>query len=273
MVLPTDFALPALPYIAALVVGIAIAIAALYRRRPPVTAATVTALAPWMACGGALYALYQAGVPPESIAPLFGSPAVYVTTGVVAALVWVVVADRPADTWTSTGAPIVLAGSGGVVLLAALAVAVFGTTPNVVGVSPMISAVILVVSIAVAAVVWAGVRRRWDVHATGTVGALAVFGHTLDGVSTAVGYDLLGFGEQTPLSRLIIEAGAALPTAELIGAAWLFALVKVGLGALIVVLFEEYVRAEPVEGYLLLGLIVAVGLGPGAHNLVLFAIA
>jgi uncharacterized membrane protein len=110
------------------------------------------------------------------------------------------------------------------------------------------------------------------VSATGAVGALAVFGHTLDGVSTAVGYDLLGFGEQTPLSRLIIEAGGALPTAEFIGSAWVFALVKVLVGVGIVALFEEYVRADPLEGYLLLGLVVAVGLGPGFHNLVLFAI-
>ncbi|TKR25986.1 DUF63 family protein [Natronomonas salsuginis] len=273
VVLPTGFALPALPYLAALVVGMAVALAAVKRRRPPVTAATVTALAPWMAGGGALYALYQAGVPPKSIAPLFGSPAVYVTTGVLAALVWAAVADRPADTWESTGAPFVLAGSGGLVLLAAVAIAATRPTPNAVGASPFVSVAILLVSIGVAAAVWTGVRRRYDVHATGTVGALAVFAHTLDGVSTAVGYDLLGFGEQTPLSRIIIEASAALPTAELIGAGWLFALVKMGLGALIVVLFEEYVRAEPAEGYLLLGLVTAVGLGPGAHNLLLFAIA
>ncbi|MFO7925666.1 MAG: DUF63 family protein [Halobacteriota archaeon] len=273
MVLPTGFSLPALPYLAALVVAIAVALAALNRRRPPVTAATVTALTPWMAGGGALYALYQARIPPDSIAPLFGSPAVYVTTGVLASLLWAAVADRPADTWEPTGAPAILAGCGSLVLLVAVAIAAVGPTPNTVGASPIISIVILIVSIGVAAAVWTGVRSLRDVHATGTVGASAVFGHTLDGVSTAVGYDLLGFGEQTPLSRLIIEAGAALPTAELIGAGWLFALVKVGLGALIVVLFEEYVRAEPTEGYLLLGLVVAVGLGPGAHNLVLFAIA
>lgn len=35
----------------------------------------------------------------------------------------------------------------------------------------------------------------------------------------------------------------------------------------------DYVREEPTEGYLLLGLVAAVGLGPGVHNLVLFSIA
>jgi uncharacterized membrane protein len=273
--LPADFALPPAPYLVALALGAAAVVAALYRRRPRVTAESVTALAPWIAAGGALYALHQVGVPRDSLDPLFGSPAVYVTVGILAGGVWVAVADRPADSWSASGAPALLAGTGGALLLAALVAAVFGPTPSGAGGggTPVASVAIAVVSVAVAATAWGVLRRVRDVGATGSVGSLAVFGHTLDGVSTAVGYDLLGFGEQTPLSRLIIDAGAALPTAELIGAGWLFAAVKVGLGVAVVALFEEYVRADPTEGYALLGLIVAVGLGPGVHNVVLFAIA
>jgi uncharacterized membrane protein len=268
------FRLPPRPYLAALAVGAVAVVAALYRRRPPVTAATVTALAPWVAAGGALYALHQVGIPRDSLDPLFGSPAVYVTVGILAGGVWAAVADRPADSWSASSAPALLAGIGGALLLAALVAAAFGPTPSGAGAgTPVASIAIAVVSVAVAATAWGVLRRVRDVGATGSVGSLAVFGHTLDGVSTAVGYDLLGFGEQTPLSRLIIDAGAALPTAELIGAGWLFAAVKVGLGVAVVALFEEYVRADPTEGYALLGLIVAVGLGPGVHNIVLFAIA
>ena len=272
MILPADFALPALPYLAILVVGAALVFVALYRRRPPVTAATVTALAPWIAAGGTLYALYQAGLPPEPIAPFFGSPAVYISVGIVAGIVWAAVADRPGDTWEFNGAPAILGGSGGALLVFALVGAAIGGVSGGVGGTPLISVGILAASVGVSALAWAGLRRLRGPSPTKTVGLLAVFGHTLDGISTAVGYDLLGFGEQTPLSRLIIEAGAALPTAELIGAAWLFTLVKIALGLVVVVLFEEYVRADPAEGYLLLGLVVAVGLGPGFHNLVLFAI-
>ena len=275
--LPADFGLPPAPYLAALAVGAAVVAAALYRRRPSVTAESVTALAPWVAGGGALYALHQAGVPRDSLNPLFGSPSVYVTVGLLAGGVWAAVADRPADSWSASGAPAILAGSGTALLVAALAAAAFGPTPAAGGSggggTPVVSVAIAAVSVAVAAVAWGLLGRVRDVEATGSVGSLAVFGHTLDGVSTAVGYDLLGFGEQTPLSRLIIDAGAALPTAELLGAGWLFAAVKVGLGVAVVALFEEYVRADPTEGYLLLGLVVAVGLGPGVHNLVLFAIA
>lgn len=272
MILPADFGLPPLPYLLALALAAAGAVGALYVRRPPVTAAIVTALAPWMAGGGALYALYQADAVPGGLAPFFGSPAVYVTVGVIAGLLWAAVADRPSDSWGPAGAPAVLAGTGGALLAAALLAAAARPTPNAADGTPLLSGGILLSAVAVSAVAWYALCRLADVSAVGTVGVVTVFGHTLDGISTAVGYDLLGFGEQTPLSRLIIEAGGALPTAELLGTAWLFALVKVALGVAIVALFEEYVRSDPTEGYLLLGLIAAVGLGPGFHNLVLFAI-
>lgn len=270
MVLPSDFALPALPYLAALALGGVVAVVLLYRRRPPVTERTVAALAPWMAAGGTLYALYQAGAAPEPLAPLFSAPAVYVSVGVLAGLVWAGVADRDGSTWSLTGAAGPLAASGSVLLAAALVAAALAETPDTMGTSAAGSAVILAASIAATAVAWVLLSRTAEVSATGAVGVLAVFGHTLDGISTAVGYDLLGFGEQTPLSRIILEAGAALPPD--IGGGWLFALVKIALGGAIVVLFESYVREAPAEGYLVLGLVAAVGFGPGFHNLVLFAL-
>ena len=270
MILPTGFGVPPAPYLLALAVALALSGGALYVRRPPVTAATVTALAPWMAAGGALYALYQTGAVPASIAPLFGSPAVYATVGALAGLLWAALADRPADPWTAKSTPAILAAVGGGALAVALAAA--GATPRADG-APLLSGGIVLLSSVGAALVWVALSRVADVSAAGTVGAVVVFGHTLDGISTAIGYGLLGFGEQTPLSRLVIEAGAALSGPGLLGGAWLFVLVKAVLGAAIVALFEEYVREEPTEGYLLLGLIAAVGLGPGFHNVVLFAIS
>jgi uncharacterized membrane protein len=49
-------------------------------------------------------------------------------------------------------------------------------------------------------------------------------------------------------------------------------LVKLGLGAGIAALLTGSVREAPREGRLLLAFVAAVGLGPGAHNLLLFAI-
>ena len=241
----------------------------LYRVRPPVTEDTVTALAPWMAAGGTLYALYQVGAIPSGATPLFGSPAVYVTVGILAGGVWLGTVDRPGRGWGPDTAPGVLATVGTTLLAVTLLFAYGATDAPDLGTSGLI----LVAAALAAGAVWEGLRRFGDVAATGTVGALVVFGHALDGVSTAVGYDVLGFGEQTPLSRLVLRVGEALPTAELIGAGWLFVLVKLALAAVVVALFEPYVRDEPSEGYLLLGLVAAVGLGPGAHNVVLFAIA
>jgi uncharacterized membrane protein len=274
-VLPSGFALPALPYLLGLVVAAAAAAVLLYRRRPAVTEQAVTALAPWMAAGGALYAIHQYEAAPPAAAPLLGSPAVYVTTAVLAGVVWAASADRPSVGWRPTTAPGLLAMTGTGLLLAALIGVAVVAGRRGVAVDVGVAAGILLATTLLAAGVWGLLSRTREgaVEATGSVGLLAVVGHALDGVSTAVGYDLLGFGEQTPLSRIIIEAGGALPTAELIGAGWLFVVVKLALAAAVVALFEEYVREEPSEGYLFLGLIAAVGLGPGAHNVVLFAVA
>lgn len=271
-ILPEGFALPPGPYLVGLLVAIAGVVVLLHRRRPPVTEGTVAALAPWMAAGGTMYATFQAGLVPSMLAPLFGSPAVYVTVGILAGLVWAAVADRPGEGWRADTAPGVL-GLVGAALLVVVVVGAFGAAARGGDVRPGISVLILVATVVVTAAAWLGVQRAAEVSAAGLVGLLTVFGHTLDGVSTAVGYDLLGFGEQVPLSRLIIEFGASLPTAAYVGGAWLFVVVKVVLAVVIVVLFEEYVREQPTEGYLLLGFVAAVGFGPGAHNLVLFAIA
>jgi uncharacterized membrane protein len=101
---------------------------------------------------------------------------------------------------------------------------------------------------------------------------MVVFAHALDGASTAVGTDLLGAGERTPLSAAILEFAKTLPTADAIGAGWLFVLVKLALAVAVVNLFAGYVREDPRRAHLLLAVIVAVGLGPGVQNVLLFAV-
>jgi uncharacterized membrane protein len=100
-----------------------------------------------------------------------------------------------------------------------------------------------------------------------------LFGHGLDGVSTAIGVDILGFGERTPASRVILDIAAELPTADTLGVGWLFLVVKLGVAAAVVALFVELVEEDPRQGYLLLALVAALGLGPGVHNLLLYAVA
>ncbi|MDZ7747176.1 MAG: DUF63 family protein [Halobacteriales archaeon] len=267
--LPAGTALPPLPYLLAVLAGLALVAVGLRRRRPTVTPAVVTAFAPWMATGAAGYALYQAEAVPDAVAPLFGNPVVYATTFVVAGALWLAVADRSTNDWSLAGVPGVLAAIGTVFFLVLTAVGLRHalSTGTLALAGP---ARALVLSVVVAGGVWLAVRS-W-VGVTGLPGVLALFGHTLDGISTAQGI-ALGFGEQTPLSAALIEAGHGLPPATLFGEAWLFVLVKIAVATLVLFAFREYVRDEPGEGSLFLGLVAAVGFGPGVHNLLLFAIA
>ncbi|WP_338729707.1 DUF63 family protein [Haladaptatus sp. DJG-WS-42] len=272
MVLPDGFSIPPLPFVLALFVSLAVVGGALYRRNPPVTRRLVVAFAPWMVVGSSLYVLYQIEGLPSAIAPLFSSPTVYGSTFVIAGAIWAVSSRLPADDWALRSAPGILAATGllGIFLVAGATLAVGAQS----GLMLFWPAIGLLIAVLLAALVWAGIRTGLpDIAATtGSAGALVVFGHTLDGVSTAVGIDALGFGEQTPLSRAIIEFAAALPTAEVLGTVWLFVLVKIALATVVVAFLAETVRESPREGYLLLALIAAVGLGPGAHNLLLFTV-
>jgi uncharacterized membrane protein len=267
MVLPSGFAVPPAPYLLVVAAAVAGVGWLLVRENPPVTDRTVLAFGPWMVLGSTLYVAYQLQLVSDSIAPFFGSPIVYATTAAVAGATWLL-ARRTARPLLTLG------GVGGVLsVFPVLAAIQFGLDHDSLTLAWPLAAV------GVAAVLghfaWAGFEyvRPQDAAATGAAGALAVFAHVLDGASTAVGVDVLGFGEQTPLSALIMEFAGTLPTADLLGVGWLFVVVKTLLACAVVALMAEYVRDEPGEGYLVLALVTAVGLGPGAHNVLLFVAA
>jgi uncharacterized membrane protein len=267
MVLPEGFALPPLPYLFALLVGLVGVGVALVRTRPAVTDRVVLAFAPWMVAGSASHVLYVLDALPAALSPLAGTPSVYVTVAIVAGAVWLA-----ADASGRDGATL-LATAGVTVALPPL-VAAFAVGLQRGSLRLFWPGVGLVVALALAGATWTVLARvRPVVRTAGGVGALAVLAHALDGVSTAVGVDVLGFGERTPLSRVIIEFAAGLPTADLVGSTWLFVVVKLALASLLVTWLADYTREAPIEGRLLLGFVAAVGLGPGVHNLVLFAVA
>ncbi len=261
MVLPDGFALPPLPYLFALLVAAAAVGRLVLRRRPTVRESTVLAFVPWMIAGAAAHVLDVIDAVPPSIAPLLGAPSVYVSTFVLAGLVWAMGDDR------------VLGLAGTVLALAAVAttLAVGYGRGTLTLFWPTLA---LACSIGLAAGTWAVLGRGLPgiVRTTGVAGAVVVLGHVLDGVSTAVGIDVLEVAERSPLPRAIMDVAAGLPTSEAIGVGWLFVLVKVLLAAAIIWLMAEYVEDAPGEGYLLLGAIAAVGFGPGVHNLLLFAV-
>ncbi|MGB9955965.1 DUF63 family protein [Haloferax prahovense] len=266
-ILPEGFALPPLPYLVALVAGLVGVGIGLRRTRPTVTPAHVAALVPWMVSGSALHVLYVIDALPPAVEPLAGTPAVYLSVAVVAGATWLALDATDLDSPTALAIPgaLVAAGLAGFALFIGLAA---GTL------SVVWPGFALVAALVATPLTWRAVTRvAPEAAAAGSLGLLAIFGHALDALSTAVGIDVLGFGERTPLSRIILEAAAALPTAEVIGVGWLFVLVKLVVAGFVVALLADYVREDPTEGALLLGLVAAVGLGPGVHNLLLFAIA
>lgn len=263
--LPAGTTLPPVPHLLVILLATVGVVAALRRRRPRVTGRRVLALAPWMALGSAAHVLYVVDALPPLLSPFAGSPTVYLTVGSLAGAAWLV-----ADAARPDRVPEILAVAGTLLLAPVVAVAVSaGFSPE----GARWSTVALALTLPIAGAVWVGLTRfRPETAVTGGVGALAVFGHALDGVSTAVGTTQLGFGERTPLSRVLLELGG-LPSVPVLGEGWLFLLVKLAVASAVVWLFAAYVRETPAEGYLLLGFVAAVGLGPAAHNLLLFAVA
>ncbi|MBP1988231.1 DUF63 family protein [Halolamina salifodinae] len=264
--LPAGFALPSLPYLLAIVLAGGAVAAALRQRDPAVSDRLVLALVPWMLAGAWLHVLHVIGAAPDFVDPLLGTPSAYLTTAILAGAVWLAADGLTLDTERGFAA-----GGTGLALLAFAVGLRWGIIDGTF--TPAWPAIAAVLGVVLGLAVWSGLRRGYpNVADAGAAGALAVVAHSVDAVSTAIGIDVLGAAERTPLSRAIIEFGATLPTADLLGSAWLFVLVKLALGAGITALLAESVREAPRQGRLLLVFVAAVGLGPGAHNLLLFAI-
>lgn len=270
MVLPEGFALPPWYLLVPILVVLAGTIALLWALEPPVTDRTVLAFAPWMMLGSALHVLYQLSAYPDRFEVLFATPTVYLITAIAAGLCWIVAIFLYAGGLQPT-IPRFL-GVAGTAFFAVFAMVIIDAGWNQETFDLFWPVIAVVVAGIVTAIAWVALSLWFtDVAATTSyTGALVVFGHAIDGVSTAVGYDVIGVGETVPLSALILEAGESLPTADYVGAGWLFILVKVVLALVILGLFKEYVDEAPRQARILLAGVAAVGLGPGIHNVLLF---
>jgi len=263
---PAGTTLPPLPYLLGVVLA-AGAVAVSFRRRPPtITESHVLALAPWMALGAATHVLFVVDGLPAILAPLGGSPTVYLTTATVAGGVWLTVSAVTAD---PKHVPQALAAVG---TLGFVTTVVAVGAQGVPGVGARWAGLSVILAVPFALVAWEVLAAiRPAVASIRRGGQLVVLGHALDGVSTAVGVTQLGFGERSPLSRIILELGV--PSMPVLGEAWLFVLVKLAVSGGVVSLFAPTVRDAPREGLLLVAFVAAVGLGPAVHNLLLFSVS
>lgn len=272
MVLPEGFVLPPWYILVPLVLVLLGVGALLWVLEPPITDRTVIAFAPWMMFGSALHVLHRLEAFPSNVEVLFGTPTVYLSTAVVAGFVWVLACFLyAAGLQRSIDRVVGVVGTGFFSVFAMFTLLIGWETGSFHPFWPVISVVGAGVLTAVA---WIAVSlRATEVAAvTGLTGALVVFSQALDGVSTAIGYDRLGAGEEVPVSRAILELAEALPTYEYVGAGWLFAVAKVALAVAVVWLFTDFVREEPRRARAILALVAAVGLGPGTHNVLLFTV-
>ncbi len=274
LLLPEGTQLPPRPYALALLIGVSGVVGLLWQLRPPVTDRTVLAFVPWIIAGGIAHGGYQLGTLPVAVAPLFGTVAAYLTTIIAAGGSWIIgwklfgQSTTPADTDDES----VLVGLFGI-LAVSLAIGGQAITGSL-SITGLWPGIILLVTALLTVTGWQVLARLAPTMGTvaGWTGVVVLFGHALDGVSTAIGYDVLGASERTPLSALLLHLGEVLPTAEFIGAGWLFASVKLCVAGGVVLLFRGYLRDRPSEARLLLLGIAAMGLGPGTQNLTLYAL-
>ncbi|QLG50889.1 DUF63 family protein [Natrinema halophilum] len=273
MVLPEGFVVPPWYLLVPVVVILGSVIALLWAIEPPVTDFTVLAFAPWMMFGSSLHVLYKLDAFPESIAPLFSAPMVYAVTAIVAGIVWVIAVFLHVGGLQPTVHRFV--GITGTAFFSVFSMFAIFRSVEMGTFEPFWPVISVVVAGIVTAIAWVALSLWFTDVATTTsaTGALVVFGHALDGVTTAIGYDIIGVGEDVPLSLLILQTSESLPSAEYIGAGWLFVLVKVVLAMVILGLFREYVDERPQQARTILALVAAVGLGPAVHNTLLFAVA
>jgi uncharacterized membrane protein len=276
-----DFVIPPLLHTAGLIVGTGFVIALLLAAKPPISQTTVLSFAPWIVVGAVLHVFYQLGVTlkqplyPDPIEPLFSAPAVYFTVFILMALIWAV----STMFMTSPDAARIgqyLSGLGLGTMAPLIALLLWrGTDPGVRPMEPVfpVAGLLLALGGTFLISLAIGFWRTNMFRKVRYVGPLVLFAHLFDGITTAIGVDLLDATERSAIPQMIIEVGADLPTASAIGSGWLFVLVKLLVAAAIVLLFADYVNEEPVEANLLMGLIVAVGLGPGTYNFFLFVLS
>lgn len=271
-----EFVVPDAPVAGLLAAGALAVGLLLYLVRPQVSQQTVLSFVPWMVTGALLHVLYQIHTAVEAtivpaVPALLSAPSVYVTTFLLMGAVWVAAARHSPGQPGRVARLLAAAGVGLTVAVGGYAVWV---ALNRFALDPVLPLAGLVGSLAVTGVLYAGLGR-WRpevVSAVRYVGALVLFAHVFDAVTTAIGVELLDTGERSTFPRLVMDVAADLPTADVLGEAWLFVVLKIAIATGIVWLFHDYVAERPSEGNLFLAFMTAVGLGPASHNFFLFVL-
>ena len=152
-------------------------------------------------------------------------------------------------------------------------------TTDLMDISLIVPIVTLGGATVITALVWWITEAYWPEvnHGTGLMGAVVIWGHTVDGIANVMSLDWateIGlprvYGPKHVVNRWIIETTTAIQPASLsetIGTAWPFLPVKVLVAVIVVWVFnDEIFEDSPSFAMLLLIAVLAVGLGPGTRD-------
>jgi len=276
----TGLDIPPLLHSIVLLVGTGVLGVLLYAVRPPVSQRTVLAFVPWIITGGTLHVFYQLGeifsvqIYPPEYAPFFSAPAVYLSTFIGMGFMWTVSVMIVPEDKLDLRVPQYLGATGIGVALPLIALVFWqGLDPQVEPMEPIWPVFGLVLSIVVSGVVYflIGAWRTHILARAKYVGGLVIFAHVFDAITTTIGVDVLGAGEQSAVPRTILNFTGSLPLP--FGSGWLFILIKVVMASAIVIYFTDSLRERETQTNLLFAFVAALGLGPGAHNFFLFVLS
>jgi uncharacterized membrane protein len=222
------------------------------------TVATILAWAPWVALAAGVGVLFADGLATVLGMELVGPSAVVLG---VAAAGWLAVRR-----WFPRGRAAEVFGVAGLALVVpVLVVSAQQATVETAG--------WLLVALAGALVlgIWGrrAIARYGGSERASSLGGFVVFGQAFDALTTAVGIDILGYGEQNALSAAILTFAEGLPLSDVAGTGWLFIAVKLALAVGVVALFVD--GSDDAENTVIVALAAFAGFGPAVHNVVLFA--
>ncbi len=125
----------------------------------------------------------------------------------------------------------------------------------------------------------------WVNEGTGLMGLVVIWAHAVDGVANVLANDWthlwhgMNYGAKHPFNQFVMDTTSAIQGGQelfgtYVGDAWPFLIVKIIAPILILALFdEEFMEETPRFAVLLLGAVVAVGLGPGTRDMLRVAFA
>jgi uncharacterized membrane protein len=174
-----------------------------------------------------------------------------------------------------------VAGVGIIALVSTLSWLLYiSATTSFIGFFPAVPVITLGGATLVAGIFWwASQRYAPSINeGTGYVGALIVWGHSVDGIANVLSLDwadTLGIGVTYGSKHVVNEATVRITSSvqpawlsEAIGTAWPFLLIKIAAAVFVVWVFNDEIFEEsPRYAYLLLIAILAVGLGPGTRDM------